>query len=146
MKSNLVTFAESELARIEVGEDDDGMQEAINKDILAVVEVFSQQGHSGFSGSYAISMLEKLLRFEPITPLTGEDDEWNDIGEMSGSPMWQNKRCSHVFKNADGRAYDIQGKVFTDPDGFSYTSNKSKVFVTFPYFPVTKFVKVKKTQ
>lgn len=55
------------------------MQDLINKNILEIIEVFSNQGHSGFSAGYAISVLERLLRYKPLTPLTGEPDEWNEV-------------------------------------------------------------------
>ena len=42
----LVEYAKSELERI--GKDEDGMQEVMNRDILEIVEKFSEQGHSGF--------------------------------------------------------------------------------------------------
>ena len=137
-KSNAESFAEAELARIPCG--DDPMQKAMNAHVLKMVRTFAREGHSGFSASYAIAQLERLLRFEPLSPLTGEDDEWNDISDMSGEPMWQNRRCGRVFKGADGRAYDIDGKVFRDADGISYTSRESRVYVTFPYTPTTEFV------
>lgn len=112
------------------------------KDILAIVEMFGNQGHSGFSAAYAIGVVEKLLRFEPVKPLTGDEDEWNDISEFSGNPTWQNKRCSRVFKDADGRAYDIDGRVFREPNGACFTSRDSRVYIEFPYTPKTEYVDV----
>lgn len=134
-KSGLETFAERELDRIETDEDDGGMQEMMNTHILRMVRTFAREGHSGFSAGYAVSILAKLLRYEPLGPLTGDDSEWNDIGDMSGEPMWQNNRCSHVFKGADGRAYDIDGRVFIEPDGYGFTGQGSRVFIAFPYTP-----------
>jgi hypothetical protein len=79
--------------------------------------------------------------------LTGEDWEWSDVRHNSdGSIHYQNKRCSHVFKDETG-AYDINGKVFyewyTDENGEKfkshYTSRDSRVPVTFPYIPTTVY-------
>lgn len=125
--SNLVKWAESELERL--GKDEGGMQEAINKDILDIVRVFSEQGHTGFSGSYALGIIKRLLDWKPITPLTGEDDEWNDVG----TGTQQNKRCSAVFRE-NGEAYYIEGKVFSDDGGETWFTNRnSHVPVSFPY-------------
>ena len=129
---DLVEYAKSELARI--GRDEDGMQDMINKDILSIVEVFSEQGHSGFSAGYALPALERLLRFKPLTPLTGEDDEWNEISHGTQ----QNKRCSSVFRNADGTAHDIDGIVVSDNGGITwFSSGRFRKEVTFPYAPPT---------
>lgn len=118
--------------------DGDTMQKAMNRGLLDLVLVFSTQGHSGFSASYAISALEKLLRFAPLRPLTGDESEWVHVGENT----WQNNRCSHVFKDAAGNAYDIDGKIFREPSGACYTSRDSRVPVTFPYMPVREYVDV----
>jgi hypothetical protein len=141
-KSQLETFAERELARIEV-EPGDEMQDEINRHILRMVRTFAREGHSGSSAPYAISILQKLLRYEPLGPLTGDDSEWNNVSDMAGEETWQNNRCSHVFKGADGRAYDINGRVFVEPDGACYTSRDSRVYVAFPYKPHTQYVKVR---
>lgn len=141
-KSGLEAYAERELARLTGDPDGDEMQIAMNKHLLRMVRTFAREGHSGFSAGYAVSILQKLLRYEPLGPLTGADDEWTDIGDMSGEPMWQNNRCSRVFKGADGRAYDIDGRVFQEPDGYGFTGRGSSVFVTFPYTPTTEYVPV----
>jgi hypothetical protein len=127
--------------------DDGGMNGDMRKHILHMIEEFAKEGHSGFSASYAIQCLEKLLRFEPLSPLTGEDWEWVDVAEMSGRPLWQNARWSHVFKDPDG-AYNSSGKVFwewyTDNETgekskFHFTSAGSRVPITFPYTPTTVY-------
>jgi hypothetical protein len=73
------------------------------------------------------------MRFEPLTPLTGEDNEWNQIKDN----LYQNRRSPRVFKE-DGQAYDIDGIVFRDPDGCYVTNKDSRVNITFPYTPVTE--------
>lgn len=147
---SLYDFAERELDAIGMN-DGDEMNGAMRKHILYMVSEFSKEGHSGFSAGYAISLLSKLLKYEPLTPLTGEDWEWVEISkEMSGSndgTLYQNARCSHVFKDDNG-AYDIDGKVFydwyTDEETGEkrkshFTNINSRVPVTFPYTPVTVY-------
>lgn len=140
-KNNLVLHAERELDIIlNKCEDEDGkeMQKMINQDILEIVEVFSNQGHSGFSASYAIGMIKKLLSYEPITPLTGNDEEWNKL-DYNDDVKYQNKRCSRIFKDAKGQAYDSEGKIFSDDGGKSwYQSKDSRVYIEFPYTPHTE--------
>ena len=122
--------------------DPDGMNRMMADHILTMVRAFTEEGHSGFSASYAANLLDKLLRFKPLTPLTGADDEWVS-GHMDDDTK-QNKRASHVFMDADGQAYDIQGKVFREPDGMTFTSGDSRVPVTFPYTPCIEYVDVPK--
>lgn len=122
-----------------IEEEEDGPNKWIQENVLQLLEVFSWQGHSGSSAPYCVGVFEKLAMFEPLCPLTGNDDEWNDVG---GGTL-QNRRCSHVFKNANG-AYDINGRIFREPDGCCYTSSESKTPVEFPYTPKSVYVDVAK--
>ena len=136
--SNLLDFAKSELEFAGYFNGDE-MNQAMADGVLQLLEVFSEQGHSGFSASFAVSLFRELASFKPITPLTGEDDEWFEISDGA----FQNKRYSGLFKQADrfdGKAYDINGKVFRDPDGSTWTSSDSFVPVEFPYTPTTEIV------
>jgi len=143
---SLVDHAERELDLIGL-ENDGDMNGTMRKHILHMVKEFSEEGHSGFSASYAIQCLEKLLKFEPLSPLTGEDWEWSCVSEQSGYTLYQNARSGRVFKDDDG-AYDIEGKVFWDwftdettGEKFKsyYTSKESRVPVQFPYVPTTVY-------
>lgn len=134
---SLVEHAKRELALLPGDDDGDEMQAEMNAHIIRMVELFADEGHSGFSAAYAISVLQKLLSFEPLTPLTGNDDEWVEVG----TGVFQNSRCSRVFKE-DGEAYDIDGRVFREPSGACFTGRDSRVPVTFPYVPTTEYVDV----
>lgn len=139
----------------ENGKFKDEMQQAICEHVLKLMDVFAEEGHSGTTAPYAIDMFKKLAMYEPLVPLTGEDWEWAEVRDG----VFQNKRCSHVFKQADrfdGQAYDINGIVFydwherpldEDEKGYPgthkfkshYTSRDSCVPVTFPYTPKTEY-------
>lgn len=129
-------------------EDERRMQEAINKNILDLVEMFSNQGHSGFTANYSIGILNKLLKQSFVTPLTGEDDEWNEVGPG----VYQNKRESKIFKQADrfdGKAYYLNGKAFSDNGGETwFTNSDSFVVVEFPLnkLPETEHIILDKTE
>lgn len=138
--SNLIKHAEHELKLLR-GDEPCEMQDAIDCNILDMVRIFSEEGHSGFSASYTVNLLEKLLRFEPITPLTGEDNEWCDL-DYGPEMAAQNKRCSHVFKRADGTAYDSEGRIFRYPDGSCVTRHGSIVDIVFPYTPKREYADI----
>jgi hypothetical protein len=106
------------------------------EDVLELLEVFAKQGHSGGSAPVIAGLFAKLARYEPLVPLTGKPDEWIEVAEG----MWQNARCSHVFKDANG-AYDIDGIIFEDSDGSRYTNRDSRVPVTFPYTPQRQYIR-----
>ena len=115
IKMSLLSYAESELNLIGLTEEDE-YNAMMRKHILHIIKA--------------------------LTPLTGEDDEWTNVSDYgSGDPLYQNKRLSSVFKEADGSCYNIDGKVFwewyKDEDGKAikshYTCRESRVAVTFPY-------------
>lgn len=126
---NLVEYAKEELKKIDMIDSGDPYNDAAGKTILDLIEMFDSQGHSGFTAPYVAHTFHRLAMYKPLTPLTGEDDEWCEIGDG----RYQNKRCSSVFKDKDGRAYNIEGKVFTDNGEVWYTNKNSKVYIDFPY-------------
>ena len=144
--SNTLTHAKRELALLGYipldQEQEDGPNKWMQENLFELLEVFAKQGHSGFSAPYTLNLFHKLAMFEPILPLTGDDSEW----EKMSATTWQNKRCSHVFKDIDGQACDSQGIIFEDPDGCRYTSKGSSVNITFPYIPKTEVVKIPKQE
>ena len=124
----LITHAEKEMAL--AWPEKDEMQDMVKKDVLQLIEVFARQGHSGMSAPYVLNVFQRLARFEPLSPLTGEDSEWTETSDG----IFQNNRCSEVFKNGkDGEAYWINGKLFREPNGCTYTNKDSNVPVTFPW-------------
>jgi hypothetical protein len=124
-------FAEQELARIP--KDDDGMQELINKHILDMVKVFCDEGHSGFTVNYTVNILDRLLRYLPITPIEDTPEDWNEVGHG----VYQHRRCSNVFKDKsqfDGKAYILDAKIFSDDGGKTwFTNSESRAVIEFPY-------------
>ena len=142
---NYETHAKRELQAIgyDLNDKEEGPNKWIIDNLLELLEVFAKQGHSGSSAPYCARTFKKLALFEPLSPLTGEDNEWCEVADG----IWQNKRASHVFKQTDrynGHAYDIHGRVFKEPDGCCYTNSDSHVLVTFPYTPTTEYVDVEK--
>ena len=139
--SNLIKHAKRELKAVgyDLNDKEDGPNKWIVENLLELLWVFSKQGHSGGSAPYCINIFKKLAMFEPSVPLTGKDNEWI----QAGTGICQKIRCSRVFKDSPaGSAYDINGKVFIEPDGASYTNGNSHVPVKFPYTPKTEYVNV----
>ena len=130
--SKLVEYAQREL-EYAFPDKDDKLQQLAIKNVLELLEIFSEQGHTGISAPYVLGLFNRVAHWKPIKPLTGDDDEW---GEAHGeNNIQQNKRYSSVFrKNYDNStAYNSEGKVFIDKDGFCYTNCDSYVGITFPY-------------
>lgn len=116
----------------------DPIQKMMCEQVLELLAVFDKHGHSGSSAPYAIMLFKTLASFEPVSPLRGTEDEWGN--PLEGSR--QNLRCTRIFKDIDGRAYDIYGRVFRRPDGGCYTNHASRVYIQFPYHPVTEYIDV----
>jgi hypothetical protein len=129
--SPLVEHVAKEIGRV----DRDVVLNCVN-----IARVFSIEGHSGGSASIVIPWIQKALSWDVVAPLTGEADEWMDVSELSGRPLWQNRRCGRVFKEEDGSCYDVEGIVFVEKNGASYTQYPgSRTVVTFPYQPKREY-------
>lgn len=135
--SNLYEYAQREMDHAWPPDKRDEMQSVIVQNILDIVKVFCDQGHSGMSAPYVIAILKRVLNWKPISPLTGEDDEWRTVHGCDGD-LQQNIRCSCVFRNNhdNSTAHNVEGRVFSDDGGQTFYSCKdSSVPVKFPYYP-----------
>jgi hypothetical protein len=66
--------------------------------------------------------LQRLIAGKPLSPLTGVDDEWMEVGDG----VFQNIRCSSVFK--DPRFHG--GKL-----AYNIDAAEPRAAITFPYWP-----------
>lgn len=85
-------------------------------EILALCEAFGKSGQSGGSAPYVATAIskavKKLLLQEPICPVTGVDEEWVDMTELNdGEILYQNKRCSGLFKESNGKCWYVDAIV-----------------------------------
>lgn len=104
----LVEHAKHELELAGLFDKDSDYNGGIAEATLEIIEVFAKQGHSGNSAAMTIQIVSDLMRFKPLTPLTSNADEWFDVSEMSGEPMWQSKRQPSCFSKDGGQSwYDL---------------------------------------
>lgn len=109
-----------------LNEEDDPMQSMMNRHLLRMCYIFDDEGHSGFSASYAANALYRLLKWKPLRALTEDDSEWKDIDD-SGETQ-QNKYCSSCFRDRqeDGTW------IYKDNDKYAFTEDGSLWFGTNP--------------
>lgn len=92
--SNLVDHARKELSLVET-------DPWIIEGICNVIQAFADMGHSGGSASIVIPMINDLLQYKNLYPLTDDPAEWNEVGQN----MWQNSRNSEAFSTDGGKNY-----------------------------------------
>jgi hypothetical protein len=117
--------------------DYDGMLGEAVKELLLV---FQKQGHSGYSAQATASIFYKLVKGEPLSPLTDDPSEWMELTDN----ILQNRRVSNVFidKTVSEKPYTLDGKAFSDDGGKNYWTNiNSRVHFDLPgYPPKTEYV------
>jgi len=116
--STLLQHTKSELRAAGLFDDDSDFNGEIAVQVTALMETLSAYGHSGGSLSRTLEVFDRVVHRLPLTPLTGEDDEW-ELPTGMGRQMLINKRCQRVFKDAE-IAWDI---------------DKGYAPITFPYMP-----------
>ncbi len=107
--------------------------------------------------------IRKLCLFEPISNVTGIDEEWGDVrGFEDGESWYQNKRCSALFKDGkDGKPYYIDAIIKRDQNGTCWSGlawlneedyksgdrnrmvGKKAYVKSFPFIPKTFYIDVK---
>jgi hypothetical protein len=104
----------------EITNDDDRRCEEIMNDYvdsvydsaLALLVKFSEQDHSGMSAGITLRIFNKLAKWEPLTPLTGDENEWSNetTGDQAGWEEQQNIRDTRVFRelNSDKTEWEYR--------------------------------------
>jgi len=166
--SNTRSFAERELDILVKSNTDPENRPIIEEfipEILALCEKFGRSGQSGGSAPYTAqalsSAVKKLCMQEPICPITGIDEEWVDVSSYGdGEPMWQNCRCSGLFKDEKGESMYVDAIVKKTQKGDTWsgsfwlnkkdylTGNKDLMISNaqyvkeFPFIPKTFYIDV----
>lgn len=99
--SNLVEHARRELALCGQTAEDPAYAAAL----VATVAAFASYRHSGGSADVAVEQLGRLLRYEVLAPITSDPAEWEDRSDISGVPMWQNRRDGRAFSRDGGQTW-----------------------------------------
>lgn len=117
--TSLVQHAKRELRTAGLFDADSDFDGEIGVQVSSLMDVLTAYGHSGASLEQTLSVFDKLARGKPLTPLTGEDDEWEvpEQCKLDYPQMLQNKRYHFIFKD-DEMAWDV---------------NKGRVAITFPH-------------
>jgi len=132
MKSNTFRYAERELSILSksaTDKNDRPIIEPFAKEILALCDKFGKSGQSGGSAPYTATALsqaiKKLCLQEPIAPITGIDEEWTYIREVSDDDemMYQNKRCSALFKGKSDRCWYLDAIVKKTQNGSCWSGS-----------------------
>jgi hypothetical protein len=106
----LIDHARRELDLIGLTRDDPKLADSL----IAAVEAFAGYGHSGGSHPWAVDVLTRLLRYEPLTPITSDPAEWQRQGSFDGDPVWQNMRDSRALSSDGGRTYWLVDEMTDD--------------------------------
>ena len=98
-ESGLCKHAIKELKLAGYGDGKGGPNDWMYQQVLETIAVFSSHDNSSGSAPIEINLVNKLCKFDIISPLRFTDNEWNLIS-LNG--ICQNNRQSNVFKNPDG--------------------------------------------
>jgi hypothetical protein len=132
----LVYHAETEMKRVGLHEKDADYNGKLYDAVMELMTVFAKQGHSGCSAQMVSDLFNKLSRYETLSPITNNREEWRDVTELMVTPdkdgrtLYQNRRDSRYFTedfklfwNVDNRPNWICRNVFNMPFRF-YKANK----------------------
>lgn len=117
--------------------DSEGLQTLITNNILEIYNLISAKPLC------IQKAILDLLQDRPLTPLTGEEDEWVEDTFYAGEPYkrYSNKRCSNVSKYVMSDGIEIctylYDRSFSDNGGCTFftTGRFGRVQITFPFTP-----------
>lgn len=107
-----------------------------------LLNVFQEQGHSGYSAIVVCTIFEHLVKGKPLTFITDEDDQWRNAYTVEKFPekRYQHKRMSSLFKHVkeDGTVsyYDVDRIKAYDKEYGCFSTHPIDNIVS-KYFPIT---------
>lgn len=132
VKAGLMDHAKKELELAGLFDKNSDYNGMLGKAVLELCKIFSSQGHSGFSAAMVMDLFNRLGKYKTLTPITNDPDEWANVAEESGKPLWQNKRNPAIFSLDSGKTwYDVDDKkrfMNESKDFMTYTSEMEKWF------------------
>ena len=149
---NLLDHAKREFLRAGYTPLDQDQEEDPNKwiqeNVLALIELFGSQGHSGSSAPYCINMFKRLASYKLIGPIKSAEEfdfspEHIDMGSTK-----QSRVISSVFQDEEGEYY-LDAVVFRNQNDSCFSGNleketgvKSRQYIKYPFMPKTFYIDV----
>lgn len=131
--------------------DDDLSRQYILECIKSALKAYCSlcaDGHSGCSISETMTFLRRMVYHMPLTPLTEDESEWNEIDDDENGRLFQSRRSPSVFKTIgpNGTTYsDIDRVVKLDLEtGLEWSNGwvtkmvDELIPITMPYVPSGK--------
>lgn len=106
--SNICKHAIKELELAGYKKNEDGPNGWMYNQVLEALAVFSSHDNSGFSAAIEINLVKKLSKFDIISSLKFDDNEW----DLCCDNVYQNTRKSSIFKE-NNKIKDIDAFVET---------------------------------
>lgn len=142
-KTEFLEYVEKELDKFfEVSSEEHYQyKDEIKGSLMRMLELYElESGYvGGVKSKILLKLFAKLATWFPLTALTGEDDEWEEIKdpkEGDDAILYQNKRCSRVYKRRNGTCFDSQAVLFS-LDGITWfrMAESNEDIKEFPYLP-----------
>lgn len=134
-RAKLAEFLDSSQAKTEnekaVFAIENAYADSIYDSALEIFNKIVDQDHSGNSIGFMMQILNRLIRLEALTPLTGEESEWttdNNFVDENNELTQQNNRNTKVFRV---RSSENEPWKYTYNDVF-FVINSDEVWRTYP--------------
>ena len=111
-----------------------GYANACAKSAYELVETLSKQGHSGMSVGITLGLFNKLAKWQTLTPITNNPDEWIKLQGCEDGP-WQNKRNPSCFSEDLKTYHDVEADenyIVTIEDGWKSRTRKEGPWIEHP--------------
>ena len=113
LESKILDESFSEWAKNEVElagllKEDSDYNGMIGQSLMDLIELFSNQGHSGTSAALVAEIFNKLVQWDPLTECDHSD--YLDTSIYTGEPgkLFQCKRCPHMFSEDRKNWYSVK--------------------------------------
>lgn len=131
-ESKMSDWARNELQMAGLFDKESDYEGMLGEAVMELMDKFSEQGHSGFSAELTASIFDRLVHWKPLSELTSDPEEWNEIEEEQSShfpghdgkvKVFQSRRSPDCFSEDGGQTYySIDDSCFegTEDNGVTF--------------------------
>jgi hypothetical protein len=131
LSEGLVDHANYELQQAGLFDKDSDYNGMLGNAVMSLVEVFADQGHSGFSAAMCIDLFKRLASWKALTELTNNPQEWQLVSDYYSGPEedlkgmeWQSRRIPSCFSSDGGKTYYDIDEECDDPSNKTIHTSK----------------------
>jgi hypothetical protein len=77
----------------------------LGRAVMHMLRSFASRNASGEFSERVLELFNRLVKFELLSGVTADPEEWRDVTSWFDEPTWQNKRDRTIYSKDQGKTW-----------------------------------------